>query len=214
MAKIHDVSMPLREGMPVYRNNPEFKRPITHEMAKGHVVNQSRLEMGCHCGTHVDAPYHFEPDGYRVPDMPLEHFVGRARLFHFPDRDCIDRADLEKLDWEGVTRVLFRTRNSEHWLTGKPFDPGYVYLTGPGAEFLVERGVRLVGTDGLGIEQCGHKTHPAHHTLLRKGVSIVEGLHFAAVPAGDYILFCGPLRLEGSEGAPARVFLLDLAYRF
>ncbi|HXX93773.1 MAG TPA: cyclase family protein, partial [Planctomycetota bacterium] len=64
--KIHDISMPLREGMPVYAGNPPFRRPITHELGKGAPCNQSRLDFGAHCGTHLDAPLHFEPDGFPV----------------------------------------------------------------------------------------------------------------------------------------------------
>jgi arylformamidase len=206
---IYDVSMPLREGMAVYTNNPPFRRVITNELVKGDVVNQSRIEMGCHCGTHVDAPYHWEPDGYTVDRMPLDALVGKARLVEFGKLDRIDRADLEKVDLAGVERILFKTRNSENWARGGPFDEKYVYLTGPGAEYLVSRKIRTVGTDGLGIEQFGNRAAPAHHALLRNGVTLVEGLYFHAVPPGDYILFCGPLRLEGSEGAPARAFLAD-----
>ena len=208
---IHDVSMPLREGMPVYRGNPPFKRIVTHELAKGDPCNQSRLEFGAHCGTHVDAPLHFEASGYTTGELPLESLVGPARLLHFPDVACIDRPDLEKLDWTGVTRVLFRTRNSDHWAKGGQFDPGYVYLTGAGARFLVEKKIRLVGTDGLGVEQAGNKDHPTHHALLQAGVTILEGLYLADVKPGDYVLFCGPLRIEGGEGAPARAFLMDRA---
>jgi arylformamidase len=119
-----------------------------------------------------------------------------------------DVSDLEKLDWTGVERVLFRTQNSDHWLTGKPFDSGYVHLTGAGARFLVSRKLRLVGTDGLGIEDFGHKEHPAPHALLGAGVTLLEGLYLAGVPPGDYTLFCGPLRIEGGDGAPARAFLV------
>jgi arylformamidase len=206
---IYDVSMPLRDGMPFYTGSTPFKRVLTHELAKGQPVNESKLEMGAHNGTHVDAPLHFEKDGFSADAIPVENLVGPARLFHFPKRDCIDRADLENLDWRGVERVLFRTRNSDHWVKGGEFDPNFVYLTGAGAGFLVEKNVRLVGIDSLGIEQFGHKEHPAHHTLLRKGVTIVEGLYLADVPPGDYTLFCGPLRILGADGAPARVFLMS-----
>jgi arylformamidase len=206
---IYDVSMPLREGMPVYAGNPPFRRVVTHALAQGDPCNQSRIEFGAHCGTHIDAPLHFEKDGFAVGQVPLENLVGPARLLHFPVVDRIDRADLEGRDWEGVERVLFRTRNSDHWARGGGFDPAYVYLTGPGARFLVERKVRLVGTDGLGIEQFGNREHPAHHALLRAGVTLVEGLCLAGVPPGDYVFFCGPLRVEGGEGAPARALLMD-----
>jgi arylformamidase len=205
---IYDVSMPIREGMPVYAGNPPFQRVITHVLGKdGCPVNQSRFEMGAHCGTHVDAPLHFEKDGSTVEAIPPETLVGPARVFHFPKRDCIDRGDLENLDFQGAERVLFRTRNSDHWAAGGEFDPNFVYLTGEAANFLVERKVRLVGIDSLGIEKFGHPTHPAHHALLQAGVTIVEGLYLVDVPAGDYTFFCGPLRILGAEGAPARAFL-------
>ncbi|HVR87029.1 MAG TPA: cyclase family protein [Planctomycetota bacterium] len=206
---IYDVSMPLREGMPVYEGNPPYRRVITHVLGKdGAPVHQSRLELGAHCGTHIDAPLHFEKDGYGTDSVPLEHLVGPARLLHFLHQDCIDRADLAPLDWTGVERVLFRTRNSEHWPNSNTFDRNFAYLTGPAAQFLVERKVKLVGIDSLGIEKFGSRDHPAHHALLRSGVTILEGLYLIDVPAGDYTLFCGPLRVLGGEGAPARALLV------
>jgi len=206
---IYDISMPLREGMPVYKGNPAYRRIVTHVLGKdGAPVNQSRLELGAHCGTHIDAPLHFEMDGFTVDAVPLDNLVGPARLLHFLRRDCVDRADLEPLDWGGVERVLFRTRNSDHWLKSDEFDPNFVYLTGAAAAFLVERKVKLVGIDSLGIEKFGSADHQAHHALLRSGVTILEGLYLADVPAGDYTLFCGPLRVLGGEGAPARALLM------
>jgi arylformamidase len=206
---IYDVSMPLRDGMPVYEGNPPFRRVVTHVLGKeGAPVNESRLELGSHCGTHIDAPLHFEKDGFAADAVPLENLVGPARLLHFPDRNCVDRPDLEPLDWKGIERVLFRTRNSEHWVKSTSFDKNFVYLTGPAAQFLVERKVKLVGIDSLGIEKFGSKDHPAHHALLRAGVTVVEGLYLVHVPAGDYTLFCGPLRIVGGEGAPARALLV------
>lgn len=205
---IYDVSMPLRDGMPFYAGSTPFRRLFTHELAKGQPVNESKLEMGAHNGTHIDAPLHFEKDGFAADAVPPENLIGPARLLHFPRRDFIDRADLENLDWRGVERVLFRTRNSDHWASGGAFDPNFVYVTGSAAQFLVEQKIRLVGIDSLGIEQFGNKSHPAHHTLLLAGVTILEGLYLIDVPAGDYTLFCGPLRIVGSDGAPARVFLM------
>lgn len=204
---IYDVSMPLRDGMPFYTGSTPFRRVVTMELAKGQPVNESKLDMGAHNGTHVDAPLHFEKDGFPVDRIPAENLIGPAKLLHFPKRDCIDRGDLESLDWRGVERVLFRTRNSDHWAAGGSFDPNFVYLTGEGARFLVEKKLRLVGIDSLGIEKYGHKEHPAHHALLQAGITILEGLYLVDVPPGDYTLFCGPLRIVGADGAPARAFL-------
>lgn len=208
--KIYDVSMPIRAGMPVYAGNPPFERRVTHVLGKdGSPVNQSQFVIGAHCGTHIDAPLHFELDGSSVDRVPLQNLVGPARLVHFPDAPCIDLPDLEFLDWKGVERVLFRTRNSDHWKRRGAFDPNFVYLSGPAARFLASKGLKLVGIDSLGIEQFGSKEHPAHHALLRAGVTIVEGLYLADVAPGDYVMFCGPLRVMDGEGAPARVLLMD-----
>jgi arylformamidase len=197
--------MPLREGMPVYAGNPPFRRIWTR---RGRRVNESRLEVGAHCGTHVDAPLHFH-EGLGVEAIALKSLVGWARLMEFPLEDVIDRADLEQRDWSGVEQMVLKTRNSEQWRCGLGFDEGCVHLTGLAVEFLVSRRLLLVGTDGLGIDRFGSLDHPAHHALLRAGITIVEGLCLAGVPPGDYLLFCGPLLIEGSDGAPARVLLAD-----
>jgi arylformamidase len=206
---IYDVSMPIREGMPFWPGNPPFRRVVTHVLGKdGSPVNQTRLEMGSHCGTHIDAPWHFEADGYRTDSVPIEHLIGPARLLHFPAQDCVDARDLEPLDWTGVERVLFRTRNSDHWARGGAFDEKFCYLSPEGARFLASRKLKLVGIDSLGIERYGSSDFGAHHHLLRNGITVLEGLSLADAPPGDYQLFCGPLRIAGNEGAPARAFLV------
>lgn len=208
--KIYDVSMPIRPEMPVYTGNPPFERRITQVIGKGgSPVNESQLVMGAHTGTHIDAPRHFEAEGYTADRVPLDHLIGPARLLHFPGVDQIDQPDLETLDWTGVERVLFRTRNSDHWKRRGAFDPKFTYLSGPAARFLVSKRLKVVGIDSLGIEKYGSPDHPAHHALLRAGVTILEGLYLADVAPGDYVLFCGPLRIMDGDGAPARVLLTD-----
>ena len=207
---IYDVSMTLRDGMPVYAGNPPFRRIQTHAIEKGDAANESRLELGAHCGTHVDAPLHFVDGTGGVEAIPTDLLIGRTRVVHFPDLDRIDRPDLERLAWGDVKRVLFHTKNSDRWKQGGGFDPGYVFLTGEGARFLVSKGLRVVGTDGLGIEKPHSGDHPAHKALLGAGVVVIEGLCLADVPPGEYRMFCGPLRVAGGDGAPARVLLTTI----
>ena len=204
---IYDISMPLRDGMPGYGGTSPFRRVVTRDLRRGDSCNEARLEMSAHDGTHVDAPLHFVDGGGAVDAIPPEVLVGPARVLHFPAADRIDRTDLERHAWDGVARVLFRTRNSDRWKRGVGFEPGYVYLTGDGAKFLVERRVKLVGTDGLGIEKYHSGDHPTHKALLGAGIVVVEGLCLADVPPGDYTLVCAPLKVAGGDGAPARVFL-------
>ena len=79
------------------------------------------------------------------------------------------------------------------------------------AQWCVAHAVKLVGIDYLSIEPQGPEKagYPVHHTLLQAHVVIVEGLDLRAVKAGDYDLVCGPLKLAGGDGAPARVFLIE-----
>jgi arylformamidase len=210
VSRVIDISMPVREGMPFWPGNPPFRRVVTHVLGKdGSPVNQTRLEMGSHCGTHVDAPLHFEADGYAMESVPPEHLLGPVRVLHFPAQDCVDEKDLAGLDWTGVERVLFRTRNSDHWARGGAFDEKFCYVSPAAARFLAARKLKLVGIDSLGIEQFGSKDFGAHHALLRNGITILEGLVLVDAAPGDYTLFCGPLRIPGNEGAPARAFLLS-----
>ena len=145
-----------------------------------------------------------------VESLPLEALVGRARVIRV---EAVNRhvgaQDLEPLDWTGVERVLIRTPNSDRWATATGFDEGFVGLAGDGAQFLAARGVKLVGVDYLSVDRFRSGTHPAHHALIDAGVVILEGMTLAGIAPGDYDLFCGPLLVPGSDGAPARVFLIE-----
>ena len=76
---IIDISMPLRPGMPVYAGNPPYERRVTHVIGRdGAPCNQSMFSFGAHCGTHIDAPWHFEADGYTTDRVPLDHLMVEA----------------------------------------------------------------------------------------------------------------------------------------
>jgi arylformamidase len=110
---------------------------------------------------------------------------------------------------DGVTRLLLKTRNSELWVRGtRDFPDRYVSLGVDGAEWAVERGIRLVGIDFLSVEADGPPDFPVHRTLLGAGTIIVEGLNLSAVEPGTYTLVCLPLKVLGGDGAPARAALI------
>jgi arylformamidase len=206
MFKIYDISMTVKADMPVWGGKEE-KRPRTVNVsnhADREAVYESRLDMDLHTGTHVDAPLHMLKDGATIESIGLEELVGHARVADLTQcEDCITRADLEPLGLQRNDWVLFKTRNSLH----EAFDPGFVYLREDGARYLVELGVRGVGTDALGIERS-QPEYPTHRTLFRNGVIIVEGLRLRDVPAGTYFMVVAPLKLTGLEAAPARAFLV------
>jgi len=156
----------------------------------------------------VDAAKHFFDEGETVDRIPLDRLIGPAVLLAFPDTlMSIGAADLERHDIGNHTRVLLRTRNSS--FVEKPeFVKDYTYLAPDGAEYLVQRGVELVGVDYLSIEQFHSGHHRTHITLLEKSVVIVEGLDLREPPPGEYQLICLPIRLAGLDGAPARAVLV------
>jgi len=212
MTKIYDISVLVYEGMPTWPGDPKFSSSLASSISRGNAANVSHLDMGAHTGTHVDAPFHFFANGTGVDQLSLETLIGPCRVFDLTDvTGDITAAALEKCDWRGVTRALFKTRNSRHWVQGdREFDKGFTALAADGAAYLVARGVKLVGVDYLSVEGYGNKDHAVHDTLLGANVVIVESLNLSEVPAGDYELIALPVKLKGADGAPARVVLRAL----
>lgn len=210
--KIFDITVPIRADMPIYEGDPPVKIEAASALANGDSANVSFLHLGAHTGTHVDAPAHFIEGAAKIDSLSLEVLIGRARVIHVPeDRTEIDSEFLSSGELENVERILFRTRNSEFW-NGEGFRKDFTHLLPEAAEMLVNRGVKLVGTDYLSIEKFHSGHHRTHIALLSRGVVIVEGLNLSEVPAGDYELICLPLKIaEGAgDGAPARVVLRTL----
>ncbi|MDX6725629.1 MAG: arylformamidase, partial [Baekduia sp.] len=58
-----DVSVMIRPRMPIYEGDPGVEIALAQSIERGDVANVSRLDLGAHTGTHVDAPRHFLPDG-------------------------------------------------------------------------------------------------------------------------------------------------------
>ena len=209
MAKLYDVSVPVRTGGLIYPGNPEILIEAQQAISKGAGANVSRISFGSHTGTHVDAAKHFFDDGQTVDDIPLERLAGPAILIAVDaGSPSVTAEELRRHDIGSHTRVLVRTRNSS-LLSDPEFHRDYVFLAPDGAEYLVEKGVALVGVDYLSIEQFRSGHHRTHRTLLEQNVVIVEGLDLSAPPPGEYDFYCLPLKLEGLDGAPARAILIS-----
>lgn len=201
-----DVSVPLAAGLPAYPGNPAFELQPVKRIAEGGSSNVSRLVLGTHTGTHVDAPWHFFDEGPGADALALELLIGRARVLSIARRGGIGREDLEGAGLREDIRVLLKTANSGFW-GGDAFRTDYAHLTESGAKYLVEQGVKVVGIDYLSIEEFKKPGAPAHRALLSAGVVIIEGLNLAAAEPGTYDMYCLPLRVTGADGAPARVVL-------
>jgi arylformamidase len=204
---IYDISLPISNDLPVWPGDVPVDVRGTEP---GALPRVSRVTLSCHAGTHVDAPFHFEANGATVDQLPLEVLMGRARVMDLGNRECVDRAFLAALDLGGARRLLFKTRTSGCLAAGEiPTD--FAYLTPDAASHLVEAGIELVGIDSPSVERFGSSDYSVHHTLLRAGVVIVEGLDLSNVTPGEYDFTCLPLRVAGADGAPARAVLRTLS---
>lgn len=204
--KLLDVSVALAAGMPAYPGNPDFELQPIKRIAEGGSSNNSRLVLGTHTGTHVDAPRHFFDGGAGADELALDLLLGRARVVEIQKRGGIVAQDLEAAGLREDLRVLFKTPNSALW-NSPGFHEEYTHLTESAARYLVDQGVKVVGIDYLSVEQFKKAGAPAHRALLSEGVIIIEGLNLAEAEPGMYELYCLPLRIVGGDGAPARVVL-------
>jgi arylformamidase len=206
--KLIDVSVPIRDAMTVYRGNPPVRIRPAMTLAKDG-VNLSELCLGSHTGTHVDAPRHFIKGGKGIDRLDLQRFIGAAWVADLPRvRGGISAADLRRARIpRGSRRILLRTSNSRLWHPARPFKTDFVYLAADAADWMVERGVELVGIDYLSIEGYGIPDAPTHKRLLGAGIPIVEGLDLFKVRPGRWQMAAFPLRIESGDAGLTRAVL-------
>jgi arylformamidase len=211
--QIYDISLPITPDLPVWPGDPNISMRRVMKMEDGEQYNLTLFSASVHMGTHVDAPYHFLGGNTdTIEALPLKILIGRTYLQHLPDQVELITADV--LQQAGIPprtrRILFRTKNSKYWARGvKEFQKQFTAFSADGAQYLIERGIKLVGIDYFSIAPFDDPV-PAHQTFLRGGVIVVEGLDLSKVPQGRYSLQCLPLKLVGSDGAPARVILVGV----
>ncbi|MBC8158497.1 MAG: cyclase family protein [Alphaproteobacteria bacterium] len=208
---IHDVTLTISPEVPAWPGQKAPKLFRLRSMSEGEANNISQLDTFVHFGTHVDAPLHFVDGARPVDQMPLETLIGPCVVVSFSDVDAITREDLEAADIpQGTERLILRTRNSrlfdDHT---QGFDKNFVALTPDAANWVVERGMLLVGIDYFSIERYKEPGAATHVALLSAEVAVVEGLDLREIKAGNYELVCMPLKLKDCDGAPARVALME-----
>ena len=213
--RIYDITVPISASeTPTYPGDPGIEIKQWAALSAGDAANVTLLHFGAHTATHIDAPAHFIEGASRIDALPLDVMLGRARVVEIPrDVRVIDARELARQDLSGVTRILFKTRNSEFWAdAGSNFQEDFTYIEPDAAHALVQAGVRLVGMDYLSVEKFKSERFETHLALLSRNIVIVEGLDLRGVPAGDYELICLPLKIASGtgDGAPARAVLRTL----
>jgi arylformamidase len=204
MTKWIDISQRLHSNIPVWPGDTPFSFRLAWTKEESGSVNVGQITMSTHTGTHIDAPYHFDENGKRVIELDLDLYIGVARVIHLPGCDRIGPKSLADMDIEGVTRLLICTGA---WKDRTSFPQEIPCILPELAEYLAERGVRLIGLDLPSVDPLDSKELPAHHALNRNGIHILEGIILDDVPPGDYELIALPLPLTEADGSPVRAVL-------
>lgn len=206
--KIYDISWPISHATTGYKDAKmvlfQDIKTINRDGAR-----ETEIRLSSHTGTHIDAPAHFLDEGKTIDEISLDRLIGPAVVLDLTDvEEEITREDLEavgdKIQKNQI--ILLKTLNSETQATDK-FTPHFVYLHLSGAEYLVEKKVKAVGIDYLGIERS-QPDHLTHKELMKHDILVIEGLRLGHVPAGNYEIYCLPLYTIGLEAAPARAILI------
>lgn len=211
MSKIYDLSPRIEPGFPVWPGDTAFASRLAWSLADGASVNLSALITTPHLGSHADAPFHTEPGGATIADLPLLPYLGPCRVVAVPPEPLIEPRHLGDLDPADPPRLLLKTGSMPPLAAGAPFPERFSALSPALATHLAARGTLLVGLDTPSVDPFDSKTLDAHHTLAAGRVAILESLDLSQVPPGLYELIALPLKLAGVDASPVRAVLRELA---
>ncbi len=205
---LYDISLTIAEDLPVWPGDPKIELKKISKIEDGEEANVTHISASVHIGTHVDAPDHFLGNGQTVENLQLDLLVGAAFVVDIPVKGQVSAVDLQSVSIpEGTKRLLIKTANSQLWTEGvKEFKSDFIALEADAAAYLVNQGVEVVGVDYLSVAPFADPA-PTHRILLEAGVLVIEGLNLSGIESGVYTLMCLPLKISGSDGAPARVLL-------
>jgi len=204
-----DISLSLSNDLPVWPGDPSIDLKKTMSMDNGDPCNVTHLNMGVHAGTHIDSPHHFLNNNITVEKMRMETLIGTVFVVEILENiSIINSSVLENSNIPlGIDKLLIKTKNSLRWKTNdRVFHKKFIAIEKSGAEWIVERNIKLIGVDYLSVAPFNDGA-PTHRVLLEKNVIVVEGLNLYDVTEGYYELICLPLKILGSDGAPARAVL-------
>ena len=206
-----DITRKLRHGHPNWPGDAPLEIRVNGRIAEGSSVNVGSLSTSLHCGTHVDAPWHYDDDGVRLGGLDLERWVGEALVVDvrgdaaFVTADALAAAVAATGATAPPARLLLCTGQSDDWGTTFPED---FRALDPGAiAWAASHGVRLLGTDAPSVDPLTSKDLPAHAACAAHDVAILESLALDRVAPGRFELICLPLSLPEADAAPARAVL-------
>lgn len=206
---LYDITRTLGRDALAYPGDQPFVCAAVSSLAAGDPCNLARLEMPDHCGTHLDAPAHFIHGAPTMDQIDLQRMFGlTAHVVQIPDEAAsIQPPHFDSLTINRGEAVLFKTRNSH--LPRDKFSEDYCSLSLEAAQTLVQMRAGLIGLDYLSPDAPDAHDFPVHRLLLSHNILILEDADLSNVPPGRYILYCLPLKLANTSGAPCRAILAE-----
>lgn len=208
-----DISIPMGASTPEWPGDTPFSCGWTCRTERGDSVNLGTVTTSLHVGTHADAPMHVHHEWPASESLPASVFVGPATVISLigvtpPVREITAELLVSLLGNHVVARVLVHTGQS---IASGAFPAAWPVLSQDGAQWLVDRGVVLWGTDAPSVDVLDSKDLPVHHALFDGGTYILENLSLGSVAPGHYELLAQPLAILGADAAPVRALLRPLA---
>ncbi len=202
---IIDISQGLSPGMAVFPGDAAYEQGWTLRLGPDCPVNVSRVSFSVHCGTHADAPLHYDAGGAAVAALALEPYIGPCRVIDARGSGPLCEPDEIAAALENAPpRILLRLMDR---LNPKVWPTGFRALAAETVELLASKGVVLVGIDTPSVDPETSKTLDAHMACRKADMRILENLVLAHVEPGDYELIALPLKFENLDASPVRAVL-------
>ncbi len=202
-----DITLPLSNHTLVYPGDspPDIQR--VSDLKHGDLLTASTFTMGCHVGTHVDAPGHFLPQGMMLDKLPLQSFYGPALVLGQEGKQVIEKTDVERMSILPKHHIFLKTDNGV-LLNSKVFSKEFCTLSTQAAEYLCTLNPLSIGWDYYSLDPLANSdTFPAHTIFAQANIPVFVCLNLKDVAEGRYGFSGFPLRLENVEGAPVRAIL-------
>lgn len=203
---IYDITRTVSPQIHVWPGDAPYHVEHMLRLDEGASVNLTTLTLSAHTGTHADAYYHYEQDGVHPVAMPLESYIGTARVISVGKRNGpLHPADFPLDSLDNMQRLLIHSAVSD--LDDHQWPDEFPYLSVELIEYLAERRVRLIGLDSPSVDAFDSTDLPCHHALRKYSIVNLESLYLRHVPDGDYELAALPLKLDLACGSPVRAVL-------
>lgn len=202
---IIDITQGLSPGMAGFPGDAAYEEGWTFRLGPDCPVNVSRVSFSVHCGTHADAPRHYDANGATAAALPLEPYIGPCRVIDAQGAGPLcEPGDIAAALEGAPPRILLRLMDR---LDPKVWPTGFRAIAAETVELLASKGVVLVGIDTPSVDPETSKTLAAHHACRKADMRILENLALVHVEQGDYELIALPLKFENLDASPVRAVL-------